>query len=246
MNSGKKIIICLLFVSCAKKTDFDGDSLISSSRSESGRYLKCNVFADETFRGRVTIGSDEKGNYNFGCFDIDITESPESLFKTNSLFLQAYPLTVKRGKDEFDFGPPLELRIYDQESKTGPPVRVSKVIDRKSIRQKISEDSVDGFFDRYRIQVCNIDPGKWEGMQLVVYHEEEARRSKPIRVTKFLLPSFLSDPKEFGRVKEEKLVALHPFLNQNQESDQNRDEDPGGSVSDFARFFSSLCANEGS
>lgn len=245
MNSVKKIIICLLLVSCAKKANFAGDSLISSSRSESDRYLKCNAFADETFRGRVKINSDKEGNYNFDCFDIDIIENPESLFKNDSLFLQAYPLTVKRGKDEFDFGKALELKIYDQESKTASPVLVSKVIDRKSIRQ-ISEDSVDGFFKRYRVQVCHIDPKKWEGMQLVVYQEEEARRSKPIRVTKFLLPSFLSDPKEFGRVKEEKLAALHPFSNRNQESDQNGNEESDSSTSDFAEFFSSLCANENS
>ena len=229
------------FVACADKiAGFRGsDGLVSTSMardSSESRYIKCNIFADETFRGEVTVTSDEKGNYISGCFDINIFKSPENLFSENTRFLQAFPMTIRN--EEEIFGKTLTLEVYNKEREQGEaPSLVARAIDRDSIKDRLNISSKH-FFKDYKLQICDIDPEQWKALQLVVYRDN-AGKNTPIRTTKFLLPPFLSDPSKYNDREEKGLAALHPLLSQRMEAARDGDSEDSDS---YQYSSSSLCS----
>ena len=236
---------CLwLLIACADRmtrfyTD-DSDGLTSASTSRGSytgsRYMKCNIFADETFRGEVTVASDKKENYISGCFDINIFKSPENLFKENTRLLQAFPMNIKN--EEEIFGKALTMKVYHKErGQDEPPSLVARAIDRQSINSRLKASSTKHFFKDYKLQICDIDPEQWKALQLVVYRDNLGKNT-PIRTTKFLLPPFLSDPNEYNDREEKGLAALHPLLSQRMEATRDGDSED----SDFHQHASSLCS----
>ena len=202
-----------LLASCAQELSITEEHASRhSSFIEKSPYLSCNVFADETFRGRVW-NEDSSSDLNESCVYLEIEESPQELLENRNLFLQLYPFLVESGGG-FHYGPSLPINTIPRQEKSQPEKEAliqSQIIDAYLVNIQL-ETSPDQFFFDHFFEICNIDD-RWEGLQLVIYSKKEnIRDPKPLRTTKFLLPPFLAHPEAFKNKHGNGLTAFHPFL----------------------------------
>ena len=87
----------------------------------------------------------------------------------------------------------------------------SKIIDTYLIETQLGLEP-DYFFLDHLLEICDVGSG-WKGLQLVIY-ERRVNQDEPalIRITKFLLPPFLTHPGHFREKNGAALAAFHPFL----------------------------------
>ena len=209
---------CPLFLSCASKQELEGGdhaAIYAASHSPEESLMRCNVFSDDTFQGIVAV--EEDPNDSKICAQADFISSPPSLLKSGELFLQAYPFAVKRGK--MSYGPSLDIEIYERQGKS--PLITSKIIDQYLAEKKLETDKKSFFSDHY-FRFCGVT-SEWDGMQLVIYLRREEGKSAPLRITKFLLPPFLSHPGHFKEEKGSILAAFHPFLSEGAAAGESED-----------------------
>ena len=204
------LIFCLF--NCSDRKDFeDGENVVfqyASTVSDQDPFLKCNIFSDETFQGKVRPDITPVGKYNPDCVRVDISKAPASLFKTEDLYLQAYPFSFEN--KERTYGPSLDIKIYKKSAKNLDDMLFKAHLVDKHLIEKSIKSSSESFFNDHYLKFCGMGE-KWEGMQLVVYFEGE-EKTLPVRVTRFLTPPFLSDPYQFELQKGIQFSALHPFL----------------------------------
>ena len=171
--------------------------------SSKHKFMTCNFFADESFRGYIYPSVGDKS-----CFDIDIAKSPQEFLRNEDLFLQVYPFKIFR--DELNYGS--AKTIYTVSKYKNSEVLIqSQIIDNHIIQVEL-ELETDHFFLDHSLQVCDIEE-EWDGLQLVIYERREGEKEPaPIRITKFLTPPFLIHPEYFKETKGVSLGAYHPFL----------------------------------
>ena len=213
--------ICLKFVflflsftiSCAQKTNQEKEDhtiIYQSMSSGKDRYLTCNMFADDTFRGYVWSDS-KTPDYKRDCVYIDITKNPKEFLKNEDLFLQIYPFSIVN--NEISYGSSLPIKtikkfIKDEEKKV---LVLSHIIDTYLVETELDLEP-DHFFLDHLLEVCDIEE-KQGGLQLVIYERRESQEDPaPIRITQFLLPPFLVHPEHFRDANGSALAAFHPFL----------------------------------
>ena len=216
-NSEEKVmkLIFLLFYSvflfsCAQKvstlkssSNKSEDIIYQSSLSSKKKFMSCNFFSDETFRGYISHSSEQDN-----CLHIDITESPKELFKNDDLFLQIYPFRVS--EDEMEYG--FSQTIYTLPKLDKKKVLIkSQIIDAHVVQVELDQEA-DYFFLDHTLELCSLDE-KWQGLQLVIYNRRERQKEPiPIRITKFLKPPFLTHPEYFRDKAGNGLAVYHPFL----------------------------------
>ena len=195
---------CAQKVSTLKSSLNESENIIyQSALSNKRKFMTCNFFSDETFRGYVFHSS---GLDN--CFHIDITESPKELLKNDDLFLQIYPFRVS--EDGLEYG--LSQTIYTLPKFDKQKVLIkSQIIDTHVVQVELDQEA-DHFFLDHTLEVCSLDE-KWQGLQLVIYERRQGQEEPiPIRITKFLKPPFLIHPEYFRDKAGNGLAAYHPFL----------------------------------
>ena len=201
-----------LAMACAQKVDdleWEEQAVIyQASSGGKNRYLSCNRFADETFRGHIWSDSGDIGHEE-GCAYVEIARHPQELLKNESLFLQVYPFSIKGGQAVY--GKSLPINTLKKSSKEGKKeiLASSQIIDTFLVEAEL-ELEPDHFFLDHILEVCAIED-KWAGLQLVIYQRRE-ESSVPLRTSKFLLPPFLAHPEHFRDTKGQALAAHHPFL----------------------------------
>ena len=202
------LIFAVFMLSCAQQSilsqaSVDENRAYSLRESDKKKFMTCNFFADETFRGYIYRPPSKKN-----CFHIDIVESPEELLKNEDLFLQIYPFKILR--DELDYG--FAQTIYTRSKMDKERVLIkSQLIDTHIIQVEL-DLSTDYFFLDHVLEICDLDD-KWKGLQLVIYERRQGQEGAvPIRITKFLNPPFLIHPEYFRDRAGMDLTAYHPFL----------------------------------
>ena len=211
-----KLVFLFLFfiVSCAKKANQeqqDNHTIIYQSMSSGkDRYLTCNMFSDDTFRGYIWSDSEEP-DYKKDCVYIDITRSPKELLRNEDLFLQIYPFSIVNGEMNYDSSlliKTVKKFVKDEKKKV---LATSHIIDTFLVETELGLEP-DYFFLNHLLEVCDIGE-KQAGLQLVIYERRENQEDHaPIRITQFLIPPFLVHPEHFRDVNGNALAAFHPFL----------------------------------
>ncbi len=197
-------LLSLLFLSCAEKvqkTEEDFASVYASTVPIEGRFLKCNTFSDNTFHGKVKLVENKKD-----CIDLKILKYPDSFFNTEQFFLQAYPLSLKDGVSKY--GKSLSFTVYENGEDSIPLVQ-SSIIDSFLVEKDI-KSSTKNFFQEHYFRICDVTQD-WDMVQLVTYLRKDGK-SNPARLTKFLIPPFLSNPSHFKQDKGDDLGVYHPFF----------------------------------
>ena len=196
-----------LLLACSKPADKPEGRLgvYHSSLNKPQSYLKCNIFSDETFHGHVSTDVENKQAQT--CVVVNILKFPTNIFDEDSLFIQAYPFTYTDG-DEIEYGESLRIKGFYKYGESKKNFFESNLIDKKFI-QEMQSTPKDFFSDHY-LKFCGLDP-KYPAMQLVIYHKGEKQQAIPIRVTKFLLPPFSTNPEDFEKEQGENLLPFSPF-----------------------------------
>ena len=218
---GPPVIVFLLFPLAPKKWALKNITQAATALfSKKNPYLSCNIFADETFRGRVWNDARVSGPGE-DCVYFQIEKSPRNLLQGQNLFLQIHPFSVEREGD-FRYGALLPINTV-KKADTGGENEVliqSQIIDSYLVNVRL-ETNPDGFFFDHIFEICDVDD-KWKGLQLTVYsRKENISKPSPIRTTKFLLPPFPAHPERFKSEYGDGLAAFHPFLEARPE---NRDQ----------------------
>ena len=208
----KAYFLFFLFIvstfSCAKnvtntQASLDENIVYKPANSQKKKFMSCNFFADDTFRGYIYRSSSKDD-----CFHIDIIESPQELLKNEDLFLQVYPFKIFR--DELNYGYAQTIYTVPKQD-SNKPLMQSQMIDTHIVLAEL-ELEPDYFFLDHNLEVCDIDE-QWDGLQLVVYERRQGQSEPvPIRITKFLNPPFLIHPEFFREKAGVKLAVYHPFL----------------------------------
>lgn len=171
--------------------------------SHKKKFMTCNFFSDETFRGYIYRSSLQKD-----CFHIDIVKSPQELLKNEDLFLQIYPFKISN--DEFEYGFAQSISTVSKFEKNKPLMK-SQIIDTHIVQVELDLEA-DHFFLDHNLEICHVDE-QWQGLQLVIYERrQEQEEPVAIRITKFLTPPFLIHPEYFRDKMGINLAAFHPFL----------------------------------
>ena len=192
-------------------------------------YFTCNVFADQTFRGK--IWSEPKSPYK-DCFFLNIDKIPNDFLKNEDLFLQIYPFHEKN--DGFEYGPSLTIKTFEKRAEGEKKILMeSKIIDTFLIEAEL-ELEPDYFFLDHFFELCELD-SKWKGLQLVLYERRQNRENIPLRTTKVLLPPFLIHPEHFKESKGDILAAYHPLRSMSADLKSN--------PSSYYDFAEELCAD---
>ena len=207
-----KTIFLLLFssfvMSCAQETlvrqaSLDENIIYQPEILSKKKFMACNFFADETFRGYIYRPSSKSS-----CFHIHITEGPKEFLRNEDLFLQIYPFRIFRDEHEYGFSQTIHTRAKFGEQKI---LIKSQLIDAHIVQVELKE-TADHFFLDHTLEICGLDK-KWQGLQLVIYERRDYHEEPvPIRITKFLVPPFLIHPEYFRDKKGINIAAFHPFL----------------------------------
>ena len=227
---GLLFIFLLGGLRCAQQEDLVYQGSFNSFSPEAHR-ANCSYFRDDTFYGEVEAVFSASGQYDSSCVEIRIFDSPERLFEIENLFVQAYPFRFEKEKEVY--GLALNIDVYEKGyAFEEDPLFSTKIIDSHSV-ETISSSSTD-FFRDHEFKFCVKDLTKWDAMQLVVYFESEEEsdaygngngkgvkkiKHSPIRITRFLIPPFLSHPTYFQKEEGNALAIYHPFLSSDKKED---------------------------
>ncbi|MGI9548512.1 MAG: hypothetical protein ACR2M7_00820 [Bdellovibrionales bacterium] len=198
------VIFCL---SCAEQKEYTEDfaTVYASTVKVEGRFLQCNVFSDNTFQGRIQVSKDDEN-----CLDMKIIKSPKNIFSTENTFVQIYPFNII--KDKLIFGDSLNILAYQKEETVGDSSSIfkTKIIDSYLIKNQM-KTSTKSFFKKHHLRLCNLKD--WDALQIVLYlRKEEYDEPQAARVTRLLIPPFLSNPNHFREDDGESLLTYHPFF----------------------------------
>lgn len=204
------ISLLFLFSSCDKTLKVvknKSQVTVHKSTAKKQLYFTCNVFADETFHGRIT---NENENLDKNCFLLDINKAPKDFLRNETLFLQIYPFLAQN--DKFLYGESLRLlTLVKSEKREKDVIADSNILDTFLVENHLKIDP-DYFFLDHIFKICDVRP-EWQGLQLVIYKKNIiTSKNIPIRTTKILLPPFLIHPQHYKESQGDMLAAYHPFL----------------------------------
>ena len=230
----RKAYLLIFFLSnllgCAQRDETLLTQRFHSNNPEES-LLKCMHFSDETFNGVVHASFSASGEIDPYCVKLEIFQSPKSLFNSEELFVQAYPLLFDNETPVY--GTAMNFEIYKKSHRD--PVLSSRILEAQLVKKLKS--TPNRFFRDHYFKLCSDDLEEWEAMQLIVYFEKNEKyddvKHSPIRVTRFLIPPFLSNPNYYRKEQGDALVALHPYLHSQQKINEGTDE--------FFDHTSSLC-----
>lgn len=215
-SSKSGFFILFFTVSCAKHVKQNNSESYaffyqSSSVEEKNRYISCNVFADETFRGYVWQDS-KSSVHNEECIYLDIVKSPKGLLRNEDLFLQIYPFSIDN--EGINYGSSFPIRTVRKPSTNDEEEDIlvlSQIIDTYLVETELDLET-DHFFLDHVFKICDVGE-EWDGLQLVIYERRNSPKEPiPVRVSKFLIPPFLIHPEHFRDTHGEALAAFHPLL----------------------------------
>ena len=202
------LFFSLFMLSCAQEVtvsqaSVDENILYQPENLSKKKFMTCNFFSDETFRGYIYRPSSKDS-----CFHIDIVESPKELLRNEDLFLQIYPFRIFKDEYEYGFSQAIHTRSKFDKHKI---LIKSQIIDTHIVQVEL-DATADHFFLDHTLEICDLDE-TWQGLQLVIYERRGYNEeSVPIRITKFLIPPFLIHPEYFREQAGVNLAAFHPFL----------------------------------
>ena len=198
----KVFFILLLVISCAQKLDVNQETLLFNSYTDTSAHLTCNVFSDKTFQGKIWSSESSEN-----CFFLNIDAALSSFFKTENLFLQIYPFSIKAEK--VNYGDSSEITTIKRSKQNKNPLMISKVIDLDQVQAKLGLNP-DNFFIDHSLEICDLGL-EWDGIQLTLYLRK-INSNLPLRTTKVLLPPILTHPVHYQETRGVALGALHPFF----------------------------------